>query len=497
MAVVRDVRESRRADEAMGLLAAIVDSSQDAIIAKSLDGVILYWNTGAELLYGYSPDEAVGKNVSILIPEGMLDETTGLLGRIARGEAVEHFETARVRKDGSRVEVSLTLSPVRDRHGTVMAASVIARDVTERHRIEASIAANEAKFRGLLESAPDAMVIVDTAGQIVLVNHGAEELFGFRPDDLIGQPIELLLPRSTRARHVRHRSAFLSDPRARPMGVGLELSAVRADGSELPVEVSLSPLDTAEGPLVSAAIRDISGRQEVGRRLARAADLERSNADLEAFAYMASHDLQEPLRKVTQFCQLLKQEYGGRHEMADTYMDFAIDGASRMQQLINDLLELSRVGLSDVAREWVDMRVVVTKALEILREPLEETGAAVEIGDMPRVFAAPSGLVQLYQNLVGNALKFRDPARVPVIRIGGERNSGEWRFWVTDNGIGLEPRHANRIFEAFRRLHDRSQYPGTGIGLAICRRIVERHGGRIWVESQPGASSTFYWTIPG
>jgi light-regulated signal transduction histidine kinase (bacteriophytochrome) len=167
-----------------------------------------------------------------------------------------------------------------------------------------------------------------------------------------------------------------------------------------------------------------------------------------------------------------------------------------MQQLINDLLELSRVGLSEVVREWVDMHVVVTKALEILREHLEETGAVVEIGDMPRVFAAPSSLVQLYQNLIGNALKFRDPARLPVIRIGGERNGGEWRFWVTDNGIGLEPKHANRIFEAFRRLNDRSQYPGTGIGLAICRRIVERHGGRIWVESQPGAHSTFYWTIP-
>jgi PAS domain S-box-containing protein len=480
----------------MGLLAAIVDSSDDAIIAWTLEGVVLTWNAGAERLYGYSAEEAVGKHISLIAPEEFHDEITDVLDRIPRGAPVEHFETARVRKDGSRVEVSLTVSPVRDRGGTVVAASSIAHDVTKRHRIEASIAASEAKFRGLLESAPDAMVIVDAAGQIVLVNHGAEELFGFRPDDLIGQPIEILLPRSARARHVRHRSAFLSDPRARRMGVGTELSAVTADGGEVPVEIFLSPFDTAEGPLVSASIRDISGRQEVERRLARAADLERSNADLEAFAYMASHDLQEPLRKVTQFCQLLKQEYGGRHEMADTYMDFAIDGASRMQQLINDLLELSRVGLSEVVREWVDMHVVVTKALEILREHLEETGAVVEIGDMPRVFAAPSSLVQLYQNLIGNALKFRDPARLPVIRIGGERNGGEWRFWVTDNGIGLEPKHANRIFEAFRRLNDRSQYPGTGIGLAICRRIVERHGGRIWVESQPGAHSTFYWTIP-
>ena len=223
--------------------------------------------------------------------------------------------------------------------------------------------------------------------------------------------------------------------------------------------------------------------------------LERSNRELQDFAYVASHDLQEPLRKITNFCQLLRQDYGGQlDEMADTYIDYAVDGALRMQQLINDLLELSRVSLSDVVREWVEMRAAVDQALQILEVPIKETGASIEIGDLPSIFAEPSGLVRVYQNLIGNAIKFR--RGTPHVEISAERTADEWLFSIRDDGIGIDPTQRDRLFVMFRRLHGSEQYPGTGIGLAIARSVVEAHGGRIRAESEPGKGSVFTFELP-
>ena len=224
-------------------------------------------------------------------------------------------------------------------------------------------------------------------------------------------------------------------------------------------------------------------------------ELRRSNAELEQFAYIASHDLQEPLRMVGSYTSLLKRRYAGKLDAdADEFMTFAMEGVTRMRSLINDLLTYSRVGKEDRASLPTDSRAALDRALANLQVAIAERGAAVIIGQLPTVMASPPQLTQVFQNLIGNGLKFCKEAQ-PEIRVGAERKGGEWVFSVGDNGIGIRPEYRDRIFLIFQRLHKREEYEGTGIGLAICKKIVERHGGRIWVESEPGKGATFRFTL--
>jgi PAS domain S-box-containing protein len=366
------------------------------------------------------------------------------------------------------------------------------------------------RFRDLLEAAPDAMVIVDRAGCIALVNTQTQQLFGYTREELLGKPVELLVPEPYRAMHSRHRSGYFADPRRRPMGSGLQLSGRRKDGSEFPVEISLSPVETEDGTLVTAAVRDISerlrleeARREVAERAAReealtrhAEDLARSNADLEQFAYVASHDLQEPLRMVANFTELLAKRYRGRLDAdADEFIGYVVDGVSRMHQLISDLLTYSRVGTRGSPLIPVDCNVVVDRVLQDLTVAVTEANAVVSYDPLPTVIGDETQLGQLFLNLIGNALKFRG-AKPPLVHVTAAPNGTEWTFTVRDNGIGIAPEHGDRIFLIFQRLHTRAEYPGTGIGLAVAKKIVERHGGRIWVESRPGEGSTFSFTLP-
>ncbi len=249
--------------------------------------------------------------------------------------------------------------------------------------------------------------------------------------------------------------------------------------------------------IAETALRELYERARDLERIQR--DLERSNQELEQFAYVASHDLQEPLRMVASYCQLLERRYA---EIVDEegreFISYAVDGATRMQSLINDLLTYSRVGRQEQQLEPLSCAETLELVRSNLTTAIEESGATVAVGELPTVMGDASQLMRLFQNLIANAIKFRGE-RTPEIHVDAERHGdgdGEWLFAVRDNGIGIDPRHADRVFAIFQRLHSRQEYPGTGIGLAVCRKIVERHGGRIWLESEPGRGTTFLFTLP-
>jgi PAS domain S-box-containing protein len=348
-----------------------------------------------------------------------------------------------------------------------------------------------------LQAAPDGMVVVDHSGTIVLANSQMENLFGYTSDELLGRPIEDLMPHRFRAHHPGHRGQFFAEARLRPMGAGLELYGLHRDGREFPVEISLSPVAAEEGALVVAAIRDVTARKMIEEELARRArQLAQSNAELEQFAYVASHDLQEPLRVVGSYAQLLARRYQGKLDpKADEFIAFIVDGTNRMKRLIQDLLSYARVTTKGKPLAAVDTGKVLEQVLADLAHRIRSTNAAVTFDALPVVQADEGQLGQLLQNLIGNAIKYRGAA-APLIHVSARREGEEWVFSVADNGIGIEKQYKDQIFVIFQRLHGIGEYEGTGIGLAICKKIIERHEGRIWVESEPGRGSTFMFSVP-
>jgi PAS domain S-box-containing protein len=367
----------------------------------------------------------------------------------------------------------------------------------QQRRAEAAMRQSQVMFQSFFEAAPDAVVAVEPGGLIVQANSQAARLFGYPHEQMLGRPVEQLIPERFRQQHTAHRTGFVTAPRPRPMGSGLELFGRRKDGSEFPVDIMLGPVWTADGLVVLSTVRDITERVRMQQTLAEhAAELARSNAELQQFAYVASHDLQEPLRMVASFTELLAKRYRGKLDTdADEFIHYVVDGAKRMQALIEDLLTYSRVGTRGRPFAATECDAVLDRVLSDLALALAETGGAVTRDPLPTVLADEPQLGQLLQNVISNALKFRGPAP-PRVHVTAARDGTHWRFAVRDNGIGIAPEHAERIFGMFQRLHARGEYPGTGIGLAVCKKIVERHGGRMWVESEPGRGATFYFTIP-
>lgn len=358
----------------------------------------------------------------------------------------------------------------------------------------------------LLETAPDSMVIVNDRGIIVLINAQTERLFGYSRKELIGKEVEILIPERF-TNHSTHRHNFFANPKTRSMGVGLELYGKHKEGKEFPVEISLSPLITDEGTFVSAAIRDISEKKELEKQILdsnlllekkvqqRTSELERKNKELEQFAYVASHDLQEPLRTISSFVDLFSNRYKGQvDDEADKMLSYIVQASDRMKILIKDLLDYSRLGRTKDLKEF-NCNELVNEVLLDLQTLINNTNTTITVNELPVIKGYPTEMKLLFQNLISNSIKFKKENVDPAISITAQQENGFWKFSVQDNGIGIEEKYKERIFVIFQRLHTRSKFEGSGIGLAHCKKIVELHDGNIWVESTPGEGSTFYFTI--
>jgi two-component system sensor histidine kinase/response regulator len=482
-------------------LAAIVDSSDDAILSKDLEGTVLTWNRGAERLYGYSAEEMVGRSVTVLVPDDRPDEERRILDRLRAGERIDHFETVRVRKDGQRVPVSLTISPIRDTAGRVVAASKIARDITDRVRA----AEDAARFEGILTAATDAFVGMDVDGAITDWNSAAERLLGWTAEEAIGRRLsETIVPQRFRDAHEKGLGHYLETGDGPVVGQRLELPALHRDGHEIAVELSVFVTDVRGCPCFNAFIHDVSEHKRLQAELEEARDraLEGSRLKSDFLATM-SHEIRTPMNGVIGMAGLLLDTELDPEQRE--YAETVRSSADALLDIINDILDFSKIeaGKLDLEIVDVDLRTLVEEVADLFAPRAHAKG--LELATLvrpevpPAVLGDPGRLRQILLNLISNAVKFTDTGEVVVRATATEVPGDEVQihFQVSDTGVGIDLDQLNRLFEPFTQADSSTSrtYGGTGLGLAICRRLVELLGGELTVDSDPGRGSTFEFTI--
>lgn len=422
--IVHNITEVKTLKESNSRLVTILESSDNTVIGNDLDGTITNWNKGAQKMYGYTAQEMVGRHISVLLPDNIENDMECLLEKISAGESIRNYETVRQCKDKNIIDVSLTISPIKESDGTIIGAAAIAIDITERKKAE--------NIRlDLLESEKKLTRKLQAANKKLKDRQIHKEILLKKEQHLINE----LQQSNAELKNIHHE--------------------------------------------LTNTIRK----------------LEISNSELQQFAYVASHDLKEPLRMVTSFLQLLKKRYSNQlDDDAKEFIDFAVDGAKRMHNLIEDLLAYSRIITKGKEFTAVNMADVIEQVLINLKVSLDENCAIVTHDPLPTINADESQMIQLLQNLIENSIKYRGE-NDPRIHINAQDNDEEWSFNVRDNGIGMDPKHTKQIFMIFKRLHTNQEYEGTGIGLAIIKRIVDRHYGNVGVESELGKGSNFFFTI--
>jgi PAS domain S-box-containing protein len=353
-------------------------------------------------------------------------------------------------------------------------------------------------FRLAVESAPSAMIVTDSTGVIQYANEETGRMFGYRSDELIGKSVDVLVPNRLREGHALLGQGFFANPSKRSMGVGRDLRATHRSGREFPVEIALTPIATDAGPSVLATVVDITTRREAESALAsRARELERANERLGQFAYVASHDLQEPLRKIAAFSNILEEAIAASDQGEMVHANSVIrNSAKRARELVDDLLTYSHTVNDAQQLQNLDLKDEIEAALNDLSQMISEAAAEMRV-DVPHMKFRADRLqfARLIHNVVSNAIKYKKPDLVPVVQIIATKHDRAVRLAIIDNGIGFEPQYATMIFEPFKRLHSRAVYPGTGIGLAICKSIADRHGWRLSIESEPGRGASFFVDI--
>ncbi len=470
---------------------SLLNSSSDAILIYGTDRLVTYLNPSHTRIFGWTLEEARGKRLPV-VPEWDRAQTDIIVDRaLNQGIPCTAYETQRYTRWRTLVHISLSASPYCDHEGNPTGILVIYRDISARKRAEAALRLMSKVF----QEGIDPIIIGDLDGIIVDVNEAAEQTYGWSREDLIGQSVKMVIPPDRHAQVDELQEWCKKGEKIR----NVESVRCTRTGRTIAVLMSLSLLTDDQGAPVGIAsiaqnLTDLKRTEEQLRDRTNA--LEQSNQELEQFAYVAAHDLREPLLAVAGYLRVMERRCGPKlDDQGIGLLRRALDSTARMDGLIESLLAYSRIGSEGEAFEPTDFNLIMSRALDNLRSTLEAMSATVTHHPLPTIMANPSQMVQLIQNLVGNAVKFVQD-RSPVVSVRAIEREAEWVFMVRDNGIGMQPSEFTRIFLPFERLHSREEFPGTGIGLANCKKIVERHDGRIWVDSTPGEGSTFFFSLP-
>ena len=526
---ITDLTERKKLEESRVRLAAIVESTDDAIIGKDLNGIITSWNPGAKKLFGYGESEAVGKSILMVIPPERAEEESKILSRIRNGESIESFETVRLRKDGKRIDVSEVISSIKDSQGRIVGVSKIARDITERKLEQARL-----QFRALFESLPGLFLVLTPDLKILAVSDAYLKATMTKREEILGRGLFDVFPdnpndstasgvSNLRASLDHVRKDAVSDTMAiqkydvrRPDGVFEERYWSPVNSPVLNInrqveyiihrveDVTEFVRKKSQPPAGEGGLRARMEQMEAeifrSSQAVQSANqqLQASNAELESFSYSVSHDLRAPLRHIDGFAELLRKHAdSAMDEKGRRYIKTISDSAKRMGQLIDELLVFSRMGRAELHVVELDQGVLVA---EVIRENGFKKNPALDwhIAALPRVHADPVLLRQVWFNLIDNAVKYSGKSPSPRIEIGCRLDpaTGEQEFFVRDNGAGFDMQYAGKLFGVFQRLHSMAEFEGTGIGLANVRRIVQRHGGRTWAEGHVGEGAVFYFSLP-